>query len=135
MGPRPAEERLAEEGGEDVREAPEVGVHWREPAATEPRVPEAVVCAAPLGVGQHLVRLGDGPELQLGVRLLAHIGMVLAGESAEGTLDFLVARAAGDPEELVVVLLGRRHQTVPYTSSTKRESSNAAARTARIALS
>jgi hypothetical protein len=98
-------------------------------------VPEAVVRPAPLGIREHFVRLCDGAEPELGVGLLAHVGVELAGESAEGTLDLAVTRVAGDPEEIVVVLLGRRHQTGPYTSSTSRESSKAAARTARIALS
>ena len=39
-----------------------------EAAAPEPRVPEAVVGRAALGVGEHLVRLGDLAEALLGVR-------------------------------------------------------------------
>ena len=57
-----AEQRLAEERGEDVREAPEVGVRWSESAAPKARVAEAVVRPPPLGIGQHLVGLRDHAE-------------------------------------------------------------------------
>ena len=110
---RPTEERLAEERGEDVREAAEVGVHGRETAAAEARVPEAVVRPPTLRVGEHLVRLGDGPEPQLRVRLLAHVRVELARQIPERALDLGVARVPRDAEQLVVVLLRRRHQGAP----------------------
>ena len=115
--PRPsplrlAEERLAEERGEHVREAAEVRVHRRE-AAADSRMAEPVVRAAPLRVREHLVRLRDGAEPPVGVRLVADVGVELARKTAERPLDLRVARVARDSEELVVVLLGRRHQVVP----------------------
>jgi hypothetical protein len=109
---RRAEESLAEERCEDVREAPEVR-HRSEPAAAHSRVSEAVVQLAALGVGEHLVRLRDRAEPRTGVRVVAHVGMELTRETPEGALDLRVARVAGDAEQLVVVLLGRRHQGPP----------------------
>ncbi len=79
--------------------------------------------------------------------------MELARELPECPLDVGVSGATLDAEDLVVVALCCRHQTFEgtgtrirsvltddrysssYTSSTSRESSNAAARTARIAFS
>jgi len=106
---RRAEERLAEERREDVREAAEVG-HRGKAAAAHARVPEAVVELPPLGVGQHLVRLGHRPEARTRMRVVAHVGMELAREPPERALDLGVARVPRDPEQLVVVLLRRRHQ-------------------------
>ncbi len=103
------EECLPEERGEDVGQAAEVGAHRREAAAPQARVPEAVVQLAPLGVREHLVRLGDRTEAQPRVRGVAHIRMELACEPAERTLDLGVARVARHAEQLVVVLLGGRH--------------------------
>ena len=108
-----AEQRLAEERGEDVGEAAEVGVHRRVAAASEPGVAEAVVRRPPLGIGQHLVRLGDGAEAELRVGCLADVRVELAGELPERPLDLVVAGVPGDAEQLVVVLLRRRHQTGP----------------------
>ena len=116
------EQRLPEERCEDVREAPEVGIHRRESAA-DAGVAEPVVRTTPLRVGQHLVRLRDGAKPPLRVGLAAHVRMELAREPPERALDLRVARVARDAEELVVVLLRRRHQDAPYTSSTSRESS------------
>ncbi len=145
-----AEERLAEKGAEDIGEVAEVEVGRREATPAQALAAEAVVRCTTLGVGQHLVRLRRLAEALLGIGLLRDVGMELAGELAEGPLDGSVVGAAVDPENLVVVAFGRRHQVVEgtgtggrdcaaqsssYTSSTSRESSNAAARTARIALS
>jgi len=72
------EERLAEERCEDVREAAEVRIHRRKPTAAQAGVAEPVVGLPALGIRQHLVRLGNGAESELGVGLLADIGMELA---------------------------------------------------------
>ena len=109
---RRAEEGLAEERREDVRQAAEVG-HRGEPAAAHARVPEAVVELPPLGIGEHLVRLRHRTEPRARVRVVAHVGMELARETAERALDLRVARVPGDAEQLVVVLLRRRHQWPP----------------------
>jgi hypothetical protein len=98
-------------------------------------MPEAVVRPPALGIGEHLVRLRDGAEPKRRVGRLAHVGVELARKPTERSLDVGVARVPRDAEQLVVVLLGRRHHAGPYTSSTNRESSKAAARTARMALS
>jgi hypothetical protein len=108
-----AEQRLAEEGGEDIGEAPEVGVHRREAATPEPGVAEAVVGRPPLGIGQHLVGLGDGAEAELRVGGLAHVRVELAGQLAERALDLVMAGVPRHAEKLVVVPLRGRHQTGP----------------------
>jgi hypothetical protein len=69
-------------------------------------VTEAVVELAPLGVGQDLVGLHDLAEPVLGVRRVGDVGMQLAREPAERTLDVVRARVAGDAEQFVVVALG-----------------------------
>ena len=89
-----AEEVLAEERGEDVREAAEVREHRLEAASAEAGLSEAVVGRAPLGVGEHLVRLRDLPEPRFGVRLAGDVGMELARERPERALDLCVARAS-----------------------------------------
>src|SRR6267143_234478 len=66
---------------------------------------EAVEGGALFLVLERLVRLGDLLELLLRVRLLGDVGMVLAGELAVRLLDVLVARAALDAEDLVIVLV------------------------------
>src|SRR2546426_10139213 len=66
---------------------------------------EAVEGGALLLVPERLVRLGHFLELLLGVRLLRDVGVVLARELAVGLLDVLVARAALDAQDLVIVLV------------------------------
>src|SRR6266480_3158705 len=66
---------------------------------------EAVEGGALFLVPERLVRLGHFLELLLGVRLLRDVGVVLAREPAVGLLDVLVARAALDAQELVIVLV------------------------------
>ena len=104
-----AEEVVAEERREDVGEVPEVERPGREAAALQTGVAVAVVQLARLGVRQHLVCLGDLAEPLLRVRRLGDVGVQLARELPERALDVLVARAARDAEQLVVVALGRRH--------------------------
>ena len=107
--PRPAEQVLAEERGEDVREAAEVHEVRLKASAAQPRMAVAVVDLAPVAVGEHLVRLGHLPEPKLGVRCARDVGMELARQRAERPLDLGVARAPRDTEHLVVVALRRRH--------------------------
>ena len=90
----PGEEIVAEEGGEDVAQVREGEVGWRVAAAAEAGVPVLVVEPAPLGVREHLVRLGDGAEALLRVGVAVHVGVKLARERAERLLDLGVARAA-----------------------------------------
>jgi len=54
-------------------------------------VPEPVVLSPLLGVGEHLVRLGDlaEPALRLLLVPLVGVGVVLLGQAAEGTLDLV----------------------------------------------
>jgi len=54
-------------------------------------VAEAVVGPAALGVGEDLVRLGDGPEPKLGVRRLADIRVELAGRNARLMSEWLAS--------------------------------------------
>src|SRR5438552_5519 len=65
---------------------------------------ERVVAAALLRIGEHLVRLVDLLEAVGRVLALGDVGMVLAGQPAEGGLDRLVVGLPIDAEDLVVVL-------------------------------
>ena len=112
-----AEERLAEERAEDVGEVAEVEVRRRVPTAAEALSPVAVVRRAALRIGEHLVRLGRLAKALLGVSLLRNVGMELARELAERPLDVGVRGATVDAENLVVVALGRRHQSVEGTGT------------------
>jgi hypothetical protein len=107
--PRACEEVVAEEGGEDVREAAEVEVPRLEAAAAQAGVAEPVVELAALRVGEHLVGLCDLPEPLLRVREPADVGMQLAREPPERALDLLLGGRARQTEDLVVVAFGRRH--------------------------
>jgi hypothetical protein len=90
----------------------------------------AVVDAAALGVGEHLVRLGALLELLLGLRVvLVHVRVQLAREPPERLLDLSLLGAALDAEHLVVVAL---HSS--YSSPTKRDSSAAACLTDAMAV-
>src|SRR6185295_15732516 len=66
---------------------------------------EAVVGRALFLVAQRLVGLRHLLETLLGVGFLGDVGVVLARELAVSLLDFLVAGAALDAEDLVVVLV------------------------------
>src|SRR5207245_8432427 len=65
---------------------------------------ERVVAAALLRIGEYLVRLVDLLEAIGRVLALGDVGMVLAGQPAEGGLDRLVVGLPVDAEDLVVVL-------------------------------
>src|SRR5712691_1429715 len=66
---------------------------------------EAVEGGALFLVLERFVGLGYFLELLLGVRLLRDVGVVLARELAVSLLDVLVARAALDAQDLVIVLV------------------------------
>ena len=68
----------------------------------------AIVELARLGVREDLVGLGDLAEAFLGVGRIGDVRMQLAREAAERPLDLLLARAARDAQQLVVVALGDR---------------------------
>src|SRR6266566_6658027 len=68
--PSPAEQVIAEECGEEIREAAEVERGRLEAAAAQTGMTEAVVELSPLGVGENLVRLDDLAEPVIGIRLL-----------------------------------------------------------------
>src|SRR5205085_4935166 len=106
--PRPAaaehraECTAAEEGLEDVADAPEAR-EARLPA-TRPQafVAVSVVDRATLGIAQDLVRLRPHLEFLLGGGVVpVDVGMQLARELAERLLDVGVARLGAHPEELV----------------------------------
>ena len=84
---RAPEDAVAEERGEDVAEVAHVELRRREAARAQPGVAVAVVERAALGAREHLVRLGDLAEAQLGLRMIGDVGMKLAGEAAKGLLD------------------------------------------------
>src|SRR6476619_1491852 len=132
---RAAEDAVTEQRGEQVAEVAHVEVRRREAAGTQAGVAVAVVERAALGAREHLVRLGDLAEPHLRLRVVGDVGMELACEPAERLLDRRLVGVARDAEQLVVVAVGRGHQSSPYTSSTKRDSSWAAERTERSAFS
>jgi hypothetical protein len=129
-----AEQVVAEERAEEIRQRAEVEVAGLETAAAQARVAVAVVQLARLRLRQHLVRLDDLLEALLRVGRIRDVRVQLAGEPAERPLDLGLARAAFEAEQLVVVPLRRRHQS-SKTASENRDSSCAADRTARSALS
>ena len=101
----PAERAAAEEGVEDVAEAAAAAERVAGAAAVHALGPEACRSAAPLlGVGQHLVGVGDllEPGLGLGVAGVG-VGVQLAGQAPVGPLDLVGRGVAADAEQLVVV--------------------------------
>ena len=104
-----AEDVVAEERAEQVAERAEVEARRPEPTGTKTGVAVAIVELASLGIGERLVGLGDLAEAHLGVRHVGDVRMELARELAEGLLDRLLVRVAGNSEELVVIALCRRH--------------------------
>src|ERR1039458_2257322 len=97
------------------------GAGWRTrpvPAPVAPRQAaeplrlgaQLVIGLALLGVAEHLVGLGELLEPGLGIlAALVDVGVVLPGQLAEGSLDLLLRRRAGDAEGRVVIPEGRRH--------------------------
>jgi hypothetical protein len=67
---------------------------------------EPVIAAAPVGVGEGVVGLGDLPEPLSGIGAVVDVGVVLLGQLAVGRLDLCRGRVGRDAEQLVVV--GRR---------------------------
>src|SRR5439155_8775342 len=104
-----AEEVVAEEGGEEIREAAESERARLEAAAAQSGVAEAVVELAALGVGEDLVGLDDLTETVLRVGGVGDVGMELSREPPQGALDVVGACVTCDAQQLVVVTLGRRH--------------------------
>src|SRR4051794_19671128 len=93
------EERL-----KDVVDRAEAGRARRPAPGAKAVVPEGVVRAPPLRIGEHLVGLGGSLELLLGLGVVVvDVGMQLAGEAAERLLYLRVRGAAVDTEHLVVV--------------------------------
>src|SRR6266540_5913791 len=72
-------------------------------------MPVAVVELACLRLREHLVGLDHLAEALLRVRSLGDVGVQSAREAAERLLDLASVRGARHAEELVVVVLGRRH--------------------------
>src|SRR5690606_8479587 len=73
--------------------------------AGPPMRSERVVGRTLLGVAQHLVRFAELFEALFGIRLLADVRMVFAGEAAVRALDLLLRRVSLDAHDLVVVLV------------------------------
>src|SRR5262249_14332981 len=104
-----SEKVVAEERAEEIADVAEVEVARGEPARAQAGVAVAVVELTRLGVRQYLVSLRDLAKAHLCVGLLGDVGMKLPSELAEGALDLLLVRFARDAEELVVVVVTRRH--------------------------
>ena len=113
--PRPGrhtEDVVAEEGREDVGEAPEVeGRRAGTRRSAEPGVTEAVVQLPGLGLREHLVRLDDLLEALVRVRRIGDVRVQLAREPPECALDLGFGRRARDAEDLVVVATRRHRQS------------------------
>src|SRR5260370_21897063 len=75
---------------------------WRELVGAE------IVHLALIGVGQHLVRLGDLLEAFLSLRVRVHVRMQLTRQSAVRLLDLVLAGVAANAERGVVV--GRHYE-------------------------
>ena len=73
-------------------------------------MPVAVVDLARLRLRQDLVGLGHLAEAVVGVGSVGDVGVQLARESPERLLDVALGRVPGQPEDLVVVPLGRGHR-------------------------
>jgi hypothetical protein len=115
----------AEEVAEDVREVAErFGIEATTAGARDAGHAEPVVPRAFLGVAEHGIRLGGFLEFFFGggVALIA-VRMMLEREFAIGALDVLVACAAGDAQNLVVVLLLHAFATLTRAGRKRREPS------------
>ena len=82
----PAEQVLPEERGEHVGQAPEIREHRLVAASLEARLPEAVIRRPALGIGEHLVRLGDVAEPEVGIGCGRDVRVELARECPEARL-------------------------------------------------
>src|SRR5690606_13174415 len=108
LAARPAAEAAeAEEVTEDVGEVGEdVGVEAARTGALarHPRVAEAVVAGALLGIAEHGVGLGRFLEALLGFGVArVAVGVVLQRQLAVGALDVLLGRSARNAQDLVVI--------------------------------
>ena len=81
------------------------------PPALLPVRAESVVLLALIGIAQHLVGFVDLLELRLRPFLvLGNVGVMLAGELAEGFADLVVRRGLRDAEGGIVILVLHRHK-------------------------
>jgi hypothetical protein len=109
LAPRGPCAHAAEQFGEEVAEIGGAGIANPRPENSNPASqsgggreasPGAVAARQPViggalfGIGQHRIGLVDLAHARLGVGLLAHVGVVLARELAEGLLDLLGGRIA-----------------------------------------
>ncbi len=102
--------RISEHRSQEVVECPQI----REQIPDVDPIP-AIVPAAPLRVGQHLVGLGDLTEPRFGGRVVrVGVRVAFTGEAAERLLDLLCGRIASDAQRCVVV---RRHGYDPRLSA------------------
>ena len=105
---------VAEYIAEDIREA---GTAASESAATGLAVNAGVaelVVGSPLGrLCQYFVGFAGLLELVLGFGVVrVTVGVVLHGELSVGSLDFLLVRVPGNPENLVIIALGHAFKTL-----------------------
>ena len=104
-----ARETAAEEGVEDVSEAEPLKTFKPSRPGAHTRVPEHVVGAAAIGVGQDLVGLRGLLEAGLGLGIIRiPIRVKLHGELPEGAFELLRRAVPGYPENLVIVPLNRQ---------------------------
>ena len=75
---------------------------------------EAIVCAALLRVGQHVVGLVQLFELVLGIGRLVHVRVKLARAPTERLLDLVFGRLAGHAQNFVQILRHCALETFPH---------------------
>src|SRR3989475_2223970 len=103
-------EEVSEQVADDVLAvAADVETRASRRALREGGVPEAVVEAPPLRIGEHLVGLRDLLEALLGLVAVLGIavGMILEGGLPVSFLDVVLGRGAGHTQDLVVIALHR----------------------------
>src|SRR5262245_23769267 len=140
--PAGGEEIVAEERREEIAQASEIEGGRLEAAAPQAFEAVAVVELAALGARENLVRLDDLLKALVGIGGVRDVRVQLTRQPAECLLDRVDIGASPHAEHVVVVPPGRGHvdrletaQLSSKTSSDSRDSSEAAARTERIARS
>ncbi len=116
LGCRAPRRCAAEEGVEDVAETSEAlePLEALRLAAIDTGGAEAIVAAALLRVGEHLVGASDLLEATLRALRLVAVGVVLHRELAESALDLVLRGLAGYAQHLVEVVLGRHEPSASW---------------------
>ena len=71
--------------------------------AAQPLLAEAVIAGALIGIGEDTVGFIDLFVFLLGIRLLVHVGVILARKAAERGFDLIIVRVPSQSKDFVVV--------------------------------